>query len=80
MLVRMKSISDVNVKEETSSAAFDALEDWRDFTQSQITQALYKKANRFEINIASPIIVLPISSAAQAPVWVVRLGDMSVKS
>lgn len=52
----------------------------REATSNSIYSIIYKKANRFNIDIASPVIVLSLSSASDSPVWVVRLGDLNVKS
>jgi hypothetical protein len=56
------------------------MEDIREATSNSIYSMIYKKANRFNIDIASPVIVLPLSSAADSPVWVFRLGDLNVTS
>lgn len=56
------------------------MEDIREATSNSIYSIIYKKANRFNINIASPIIVLPLSTEADASVWVLRLGDLNIRS
>jgi hypothetical protein len=58
------------------------MEDIKEATSNQIYTIIYKKANRIIINIASPIIVLPLSadSNRDSPLWVLRLGDLKVVS
>lgn len=43
---------------------------------------IYKKANRFKIKIASPVIILPFTgdSSPEIPCWVIRLGDLEILS
>ena len=56
--------------------------DWREATSNSIYQIIYKKQNRFHINIASPVVVLPLTGDGNqySPVWVVRLGDIKLRS
>jgi hypothetical protein len=44
---------------------------------------IYKKKNRYVIQIESPVIILPIHQTFQgrnAPVWVIRTGDVMIVS
>lgn len=77
---RAMVLSKIDINEETQNAATDKMEDIREATSNSIYSLIYKKANRFNIDIASPVIVLPLSSAADSPVWVLRLGDLNVTS
>ena len=54
----------------------------KEATSSSIHTIIYKKANRFRINIASPVLVLPLSADSNplSPVWIIRLGDLKIIS
>lgn len=70
-------ISKLGISENAKNAAIDRIEDFRESTSNQVYQIIYKKANRFRINIASPVIILPLSgdSNPSTPIWVLRMGD-----
>ena len=73
-------LAKLGINEEYQNAAIDKIEDLREATSNQIYQIVYKKANRLRVNIASPVILLPLSASAQSPVWVLRLGDFQLVS
>ena len=44
---------------------------------------IYKKRNRYKINLRSPVFILPIENTftgSHAPVWVIRPGDVQLKT
>eukprot|EP00347_Sterkiella_histriomuscorum_P018285 403346093 len=75
------NLTTLNINESQQSVAIDAIEDLREATSNQVYFLIYKKANRFRINIASPVLILPLSGDSDQlkPVWVLRLGDLQVE-
>lgn len=75
-------ISKVKINQQAQNAAIDKIEDIREATSNSIYQLLYKKANRLRVNIASPVIVLPLTADKNptSPLWVLRLGDLKIES
>ncbi len=75
-------MSRLQINQEAQNAAIDKIEDLREATSNSIYTLLYKKANRLRMNIASPVILLPLSadSSLDSPIWLLRLGDFLVNS
>lgn len=75
-------LQDVSLDEKASNAAIEAYSDFKNVTSSQLEEMIYKKANKVEINIGSPMLLLPqkVGFDINEPCWLMRLGDFTLKT
>ena len=59
----------------------DQLEELRENTQSTIHSLIYRRRNKYNISIGSPIVLLPINGTFEgkySSVWAVRTGALNI--
>ena len=83
LIIRSKAIARLKVDSSLQAEALDQLEELRENTQSAIHALIYKRRNRYNISIGSPVILLPINGTYQgkfSPIWAVRTGALNISS
>ena len=80
MIIRGKAISRLKVDSSLQSEALDQLEELRENTQSTIHSLVYRRRNRYNITVGSPIFLLPINGRFEgkfSPIWAIRTGKIT---
>lgn len=81
LVIRAKAISRLKVDTSLQIEAIDQLEELRENTQSAIHSLIYRRRNRYNISIGSPIFLLPINGTFEghfSPIWAVRTGALTI--
>lgn len=73
----------MQVDKKLKESAYDKMEDLKETTKSRLHAIIYKRANRYQIYMQSPVFVLPIRgtfAGHHSPIWVIRTGDVQIAS
>ena len=83
LIIRAKAIVRLKIDQSLQTEALDQLEELRENTTSAIHSLIYRRRNRYNIQIGSPIFLLPINGTFDgkfSPVWVIRTGALNVST
>ena len=83
MLIRAKAIARLKVDLSLQTEAIDQLEELRENTQSAIHSLIYRRRNKYNISIGSPIFLLPINGTFEgkySPIWALRTGALNIST